>query len=139
MCIRDRFSSLSASGLQVSNSGYLGLDGTFVTPGAVVAFLSTYGPTLGPNIGGTLGFDTVANPSTPNIFSDPINLSNFYSEGFLGLGSATAAILTGPINPSSAGYQFGGGGGTLTVQSNLPDFDGTELIMSCLLYTSRCV
>jgi len=124
------FSSLSASGLQVSNSGYLGLDGTFVTPGAVVAFLSTYGPTLGPNIGGTLGFDTVANPSTPNIFSDPINLSNFYSEGFLGLGSATAAILTGPINPSSAGYQFGGGGGTLTVQSNLPDFDGTELIMS---------
>jgi autotransporter-associated beta strand protein len=124
------FSSLSSSGLQVTNSGYLGLDGTFVNPGAVTAFLATYGPTLGPNISGTLGFDTVANPGNPNVFADPIDLSNFYSEGFLGLGSATAAVLTGTITPSGVGYQFGGGGGTLTVQSNLPDVDGTQLIMS---------
>jgi autotransporter-associated beta strand protein len=125
------FSSLSPSGLQVTNSGYLGLDGTFANPGAVTAFLSTYGPTLGANISGTLGFDTVANPGNPNIFADPINLWNFTSEDFLGLGSATAAILTGAITPAGSGsYMFGGGGGTLTVQSNLPDIDGTRLVMS---------
>jgi autotransporter-associated beta strand protein len=124
------FSSLSASGLQVSNMAYLGLDGTFVNPGAVAAFITTYGPSLGPNMNGTLGFDTVGNPGTPNVFSDPINLNQFYSEGFLGLGSATTAILTGAITPAGSGYQFGGGGGTLTVQSNLPDFDGTTTTLT---------
>jgi len=124
------FMSVSSSGLQVTNSGYLGLDGTFVTPGAVATFLSTYGPTLGPNIYGTLGFDTVANPSTPNVFADPIDLANFTNEGFLGLGSATAAVLTGTITPAAAGYVFGGGGGTLTVQSNLQDVYFTPLVMS---------
>ncbi|HMD60370.1 MAG TPA: hypothetical protein VKG78_03010, partial [Opitutaceae bacterium] len=124
------FSSLSPSGLQVSGLGYLGLDGTFVNPGAVATFISTYGPALGPNMNGTLGFDTVANPSSPNIFSDAIDLSNFSSEGFVGLGSATAAILTGPITPAPSGYLFGGGGGTLTVQSDLPDVAGTPLVMS---------
>jgi fibronectin-binding autotransporter adhesin len=123
------FPNLSPSGVQVSGLGYLGLDGTFVNPGAVAAFVSTYGPTLGPNMNGTLGFDTVADPSTPNIFADPINLGNFSSEGFVGLGSATAAILTGPITPAPAGYLFGGGGGTLTVKSDLPDVDGTPLLM----------
>jgi autotransporter-associated beta strand protein len=123
------FSSVPPSGLQVTNQGYLGLDGTFVTPGAVTAFLATYGPTLGANISGTLGFDTIGNPGTPNVFPDPINLGSFYSGGFLGLGSATSAILTGTITPSGS-YMFGGGGGTLTVQSNVPDFDGTELIMT---------
>ena len=96
------FASLSSSGLQVTSQGYLGLDGTFTstsTPGAVASFLSTYGPTLGPSISGTLGFDTIANPSSPNVFSDAINLSAFTSSLFLGLGSQTAAVLTGTIAP----------------------------------------
>ncbi len=124
------FSSVSAAGFQVTNSGYLGLDGTFVNPGAVTAFLATYGPALGPSINGTLGFDTVNNAGSPNVFSDPVNLGQFSSEYFLGLGSATTAILTGVITPSGGSYQFGGGGGTLTVQSNLIEFDGTQLTMS---------
>jgi fibronectin-binding autotransporter adhesin len=118
------FTSLSSSGLQVNSQGYLGLDGTFAsasTPGAVAAFLSTYGPTLGPSISGTLGFDTIANPSSPNVFGDAINLSAFTSSLFLGLGSQTAAVLTGTITPPANTYSFGGGGGTLTVQSALTD------------------
>jgi len=112
----------SASGLLVTNQSYLGLDGTFSsTPMAVSTFLSTYGPTLGPTISGTLGFDTIANPSSPNTFSDAINLSAFTSSSFQGLGSETAAIITGTITPPGNAYPFGGGGGTLTVQSALVD------------------
>jgi autotransporter-associated beta strand protein len=120
------FASLLAAGLQVGNAynkAYLGLDGMFTTGGAVSSFLTTYGPSIGPVINGALGFDTFANPSSPNVFIDPIDLSSFSSGSFLGLGSATAAILgpTAVITPYNNAYLFGGGGGTLTVQSALAD------------------
>jgi autotransporter-associated beta strand protein len=125
------FASITPTGLQVGTSGtaYLGLDGAFTTSGAVSNFLTTYGAGIGASINGTLGFDSFANPSTPNVFNDPINLTNFTSTSFLGLGSATAAILgsaamiTPPSNKPNT-YIFGGGGGTLTVQSALTDDDG---------------
>jgi autotransporter-associated beta strand protein len=119
------YTSLPASGLNVGSTlsqwAYLGLDGAFASSGAVSGFLARYGSTLGHTINGTLGFDTFANPSIPNQFSDPIDLSQFNSPSFLGLGSATAAILspTAMITPTPAGYLFGGGGGTLTVESSL--------------------
>jgi autotransporter-associated beta strand protein len=122
--VASSFSGLTA--LQVGNgplgeSAYLGLDGTFATTsGAVSGFLTAYGPSLGPVFKGTLGFDTVAfSSSSPNSFSDPIDLSNFTSPHFLGLGSETTAILAGTITPAGNNYVFGGGGGTLTVQSAL--------------------
>lgn len=123
------FASLLATGqLQVGDNAYLGLDGMFTTGGTVSGFLAAFGPTLGPAIYGTLGFDTFANPSSPNLFSDPIDLGNFTSANFQGLGSVTAAILTSSavITPPTSGphpntYLFGGGGGTLTVQSALTD------------------
>jgi fibronectin-binding autotransporter adhesin len=134
------FSSLAGSGLQVGipggSSAYLGLDGTFATSGAVSNFISTFGPNIGPAINGTLGFDTLASPGTPQTFTDPIDLSPFTSAGFLGLGSATSAIVAGQITPGLIGgsanpsFAFGGGGGTLTVTSNLADFGGSNLIMT---------
>jgi autotransporter-associated beta strand protein len=132
------YTSLGASGLQVGIPdevpGYLGLDGSFATtPGAVSNFISTFGPSMGASINGTLGFDTVASPGSPQTFSDPIDLSQFTSPGFAGLGSATSAILSGAISPSllyGGAYIFGGGGGTLTVTSDLEDHGGTSLVMT---------
>jgi autotransporter-associated beta strand protein len=116
------FASLSSPGVQVMNQGYLGLDGTFVAPTAVSGFLAANGSQLGSTINGTLGFDTIASGS-PNVFPDPIDLSQFTSAQFLGLGTATVATLasTAVITPANNNYIFGGGGGTLTVQSPLAD------------------
>jgi fibronectin-binding autotransporter adhesin len=129
---------LSSTGLQVVNFGYLGLDGEFAsTPGAVSTFLSTYGSGtmgLGNNINGTLGFDSyndIADPGGTNTFSDAIDLTHFSSAFFLGLGSSSTAILSGTITPTSENtYPFGGGGGTLTVSSNLGDNSGTALVVN---------
>jgi autotransporter-associated beta strand protein len=125
-------SGLSTVQVGASEAAYLGLDGTFATtPGAVSSFISTYGPALGPVINGTLGFDTVASPGSPNVFSDPIDLTQFTSPNFIGLGSETAAVLSGAITPTLGNtYPFGGGGGTLTVTSDLDDASGTRLIMN---------
>jgi fibronectin-binding autotransporter adhesin len=118
-------------GFRVTGQGYLGLDGTFTAPGAVANFLATFGPGLASSINGTIGFDHIENPATPNTFSDPIDLSAFLRESnFVGLGSATQAILTGTITPTLDNfYVFGGGGGTLTVTSNL-NGAGTALVMT---------
>ena len=127
------FGGVTGPNLTVTNQSYLGLDGRYTQAGAVSSFLSTFGSQLGTTIDGTLGFDTFASPSTPNSFGDPINLAPFGSESFVGLGSATSAILTSTavITPTPANtYPFGGGGGTLTVQSNLNDVSGTQLVMN---------
>ena len=121
------FASLSSSGIQVSNNAYLGLDGTFTANGAVTAFLANYGGALGATISGTLGFDTLATPGNPSTFDDPIDLTGFTSSAFVGLGSESSAIL-GPdavITPYNDNYRFGGGGGTLTVMSDLTDDPNT--------------
>ncbi len=132
------YSSLGSTGLQVGvpddTPGYLGLDGAFATtPGAVAAFLANFGPSMGASINGTLGFDTVASPGSPQTFSDPIDLSHFTSPSFAGLGSSTSAILSGNITPSllyGGAYIFGGGGGTLTLTGDLGDYGGTSLVMT---------
>ena len=90
---------------------------------------------MGTSISGTLGFDTVRWPRrSPQTFSDPIDLTNFSSSEFVGLGSATSAILSGaitPVNFDGSLYAFGGGGGTLTVTSGLEDLRRTRsLIMN---------
>jgi fibronectin-binding autotransporter adhesin len=120
------------AGFQLQNGAYLGLDGTFTVPGAVAAFFTTYGPGLAAGIDGTIGFDDVETPGAANTFGDPIDLASFVRNGnFMGLGSATQAILTGNITPTSDNwYVFGGGGGTLTVTSDLEDNAGTSLLMT---------
>jgi autotransporter-associated beta strand protein len=120
-----------SGGFKVAGQGYLGLDGTFTSPGAVSNFFTTYGPGLAASIDGTIGFDNVENPGTPNTFGDPVNLAAFArASNFLGLGSTTQAILTGNISPTSDNfYVFGGGGGLLTVTSDL-NGAGTTLAMT---------
>ncbi len=130
------FSGIGGSGLVVGNSdqpAYLGLDGSFTAAGAVTTFLSAHAASIGPVINGTLGFDTFANSSSPNVFVDPVDLHLFSSGNFVGLGSESSAILdtTALITPNTQLYKFGGGGGTLTVKSALADSGGaTALVMN---------
>ena len=65
---------------------------------------------------GTVGFDSSENGAA-TVFNDTINLTGFNSG--VSLGSVSSAILTGPITPAGANYQFGNGGGALIVRSNL--------------------
>jgi autotransporter-associated beta strand protein len=104
--------AVPASGsVGVYGNGYLGLD-LATTSISATTFLNR----LDPASTGTIGFDT-ATPSSPAIVNDNIDLSGF--SGNPRLGSATSAIINGTITPGSGGYQFGGGGGTLQVTSNL--------------------
>ncbi|HEY4990398.1 MAG TPA: PEP-CTERM sorting domain-containing protein, partial [Opitutaceae bacterium] len=107
----------------MTQKAYLGLDGTYATfTGGTSEFFTLFGPTLGVAINGSIGFDTFASPATPQTFHDPIDLSLFVGAGFLGLGSSTSAILAGAITPTlTDAFVFGGGGGRLTVTSNLND------------------
>jgi hypothetical protein len=105
---------------------YLGLGKGYASAGNVNGFLAWMGATgSAGNFQGTLGFDTTSGP-TAVFDSDTINLTNFTNGNFTGLGSSTSAIL-GPditILPPGTTYLFGGGGGTLTVQSPLTDAPG---------------
>ena len=72
------------------------------------------------NFKGTIGLDTVPGPGLPNTFSN-LDLSAVDADYF-GIGSSTRATLSGTLNRgSTADYKFGGGGGTLFVQSALDD------------------
>ena len=76
---------------------------------------------------GTIGFDSLT--TTPTVFSDAISLSRFTGMNPR-LGSATSAILTGPITPAGATYRFGGGGGYLEVTSALTGSNGAVEVSS---------
>jgi fibronectin-binding autotransporter adhesin len=113
------------SDVGTTSSNYLGFGAAYASPGSVTAALSFLSSTSAGNINGTLGFDTTSGPAAT--FSDPVDLTSFTAGDFVGLGSATSAILspaaviTPPGGASGTVYPFGGGGGTLTVQSTLSD------------------
>ena len=117
-----------------SSNTYLGLGRGYAGTGNVGTFLSFMSESgSAANFAGSLGFDTTS--GTTVVFNEPIYLTAFNNSNFVGLGSATRAIL-GPaatITPQGGSstyyYAFGGGGGTLTVQSALDDGDseGREL------------
>jgi autotransporter-associated beta strand protein len=66
---------------------------------------------------GSVGFDS-ADLNTPTIVAENIDLTGFNPS--VRLGSSTAATITGTITPaSSSSYEFGGGGGELTIASDL--------------------
>lgn len=119
-------SSVPATGaITVNTQGYAGfLD---ATPGAFAAFLASNVITAGS--GGSVGVDTPTGSPT-STFVDAIDLSpGPYYNSALRIGTATRAILTGTITPqtAAANYQFGNGGGTLYVQSNLTLAKGLTL------------
>ena len=103
----------------VYGAGYLGVDlaTTGISPTGYINRLDSQSY-------GTIGFDS-ATLSSPAIVNDTIDLSGFSNAGGrVRLGSATSAVINGPIVPGAGGYQFGGGGGTLKVTSNLTDGSG---------------
>ena len=102
---------------------YLGLGANYSD--SVSAFIGM-GKISPGSFQGTLGFDSTS--GVPATFADNIDLTNFTSTNFVGLGSATSAILTGTITPpgglglpGGTSYVFGGGGGSLQVTGNLVD------------------
>lgn len=97
-------------------SGYAGLGASGVTAGT---FLGGFNKSVSS---GTIGFD---NGIT---ITDPIDLTGFHAEARLG--SATTATLTSAatITPQGTSYNFGGGGGTLTVGSDLTGTFSTNVI-----------
>lgn len=112
--------ALPATGtVGVYGSGYLGIDLATTSISA-----ATFVNRLDPESSGTIGFDT-ATPSSPAIVNDD-NIDLFGFSGNPRLGSATSAIINGTITPGTGGYQFGGGGGTLEVASNLTDGDNAN-------------
>jgi autotransporter-associated beta strand protein len=113
------------SSIQSNNvNNYVGMGQGYTGTGSVAQFIGYLSPS---NFRGTLGFDNTT-PGQTSTFNDPIDESVFTND-FLGLGSATSAILspTATITPfledDQAGYLFGNGGGTLTVQSDLQDVE----------------
>lgn len=115
-----QLSTLEDIGFEGGGSPYLGFGSAYA--GSVATAL---GYLYGPGFEGTLGLDTTSGPTAT--FADAIDLTNFPAPGgsFVGLGSATSAILTGVITPpggaTGTSYPFGGGGGMLTVVSALID------------------
>ncbi len=96
----------------VNASGYAGLGGATAND-----FANLIGH-VGLSSTGALGVDTLPGASTLT-YAGAINLSSFTSSPGIRIGTATSAILTGTLTPQGADYQFGNGGGTLDVQSNL--------------------
>lgn len=81
----------------------------------------------GVNFLGTLGLDSPS-PSSPLVFSEALDLTGVAGT-YRGLGSSSAAILTGAITIGAGhDYRFGGAGGHLTVSSNLSN-SGSALVM----------
>ncbi len=108
-------SALPAGGgnVLVNNNGYVGFDGS--SAGIFATQLAHFNVTSG----GAVGVDTLPGNSTVT-YSSPLNLSSFTNAG-IRIGTATSAILTGTITPQGPNFQFGNGGGSLYVQSNLPN------------------
>lgn len=70
---------------------------------------------------GTIGFDTNEQSPTPIIYAGAIDLTGFMPVARLG--TATLAELSGTITPQlGSDYNFGGGGGVLTVSSTLANY-----------------
>ncbi|MBL9215956.1 MAG: PEP-CTERM sorting domain-containing protein [Opitutaceae bacterium] len=95
----------------VNATGYVGFgdvsSGNFATQLAHINLASA----------GAVGVDTL--PGGPTVtYGDPINL-NAFTNTSVRIGTATSAILTGSIIPEGPNYQFGNGGGTLYVSTNL--------------------
>jgi PEP-CTERM putative exosortase interaction domain/autotransporter-associated beta strand repeat len=103
--------------LRPSYSGYIGAG---FNTNIQTNFLNRFDHSIPSYSSGSIGFDST-DVNDPIVVAENIDLSSFSLS--TRLGTATAAILTGTITPPglspSSPYEFGGGGGILTVASNL--------------------
>jgi autotransporter-associated beta strand protein len=123
LVFRNANSVPTTGALTATSSGYVGIG---FNTGVQSGFINKFDRTT---MQGTIGFDTDPSATSATVFSEPIDLSNPTTDvtktfsDYVRLGSVTRATLgsTATITPQSAtaGYRFGGGGGTLTVASAL--------------------
>jgi autotransporter-associated beta strand protein len=113
--------SIPATGsITVNALGYLGTTDTSSAFSTLLAHVSAAS-------NGSFGVDSLSGTAT---YSNPINLSTLSNAG-VEIGTATSAILTGAITPqSSAAFQFGGGGGTLYVDTPLANGVATNFVLN---------
>ena len=102
--------SIPGSGsILVTQTGYLGTTDTTSAFSVLLANVAAASA-------GSFGVDSISGTAT---YSNPIDLSGLATAS-VRIGTATSAILTGAITPqSSAAFKFGGGGGTLYVDTSL--------------------
>ncbi|MFI5336216.1 MAG: PEPxxWA-CTERM sorting domain-containing protein [Opitutales bacterium] len=111
------FSAIPAAGaLTVNTGGYVGIDAPALNSDyPFAAFLAKI--TSG---NGAVGVDSLS--GAPVTLTDTIDLTTGNFSGDIRLGTASNAVtLTGTIIPNGQNYQFGNGGGNLTVASSLVD------------------
>jgi autotransporter-associated beta strand protein len=116
--------ALPSSSVQATYGGLVGVSGSGGDNNSLLtAVLEKI--TYPSGFNGVLSLDTLTG-STPNTYGGSdysINLSSFES-GSISIGSTTQAIIadgTGILPASGGNYSFGGGGGTLFLQTSLPD------------------
>lgn len=116
--------ALPASGAIVVNSGgYVGMGDN-----SAGAFGSLLAKVNAASSAGAVGFDTLPGNDTET-FSENYSLASFASPA-VSFGSATSAIVTGTLTPQNLSvYQFGHGGGTLYVDSNLVNLTTTSAVL----------
>jgi len=108
--------------ITVNKDGYLG---TADTSGSSTSF-ATLLTSVNSSSTGSFGIDTLPGQPTTT-YSGVLNLSGFTANPPVEIGTATSAILTGTIIPqSSSFYRFGGGGGTLYVDTPLANVGVTS-------------
>ena len=89
--------------------------------------------TLVPSLAADQGLlDRITNTSVGSLAlgADSPNNLNFSNAGQTMLGASVSATYSGTLIPADSIYRFGGGGGTLTVNSALSPFAATQLIVS---------
>ncbi|MEO6874900.1 MAG: autotransporter-associated beta strand repeat-containing protein [Opitutaceae bacterium] len=110
--------------LQTDSDSYIGSE---VTTGIQAGFINRFDPA---NTFGTIGFDS-PNINSPQVFSEPIDLTGF--DAAVRLGTMTSAVFDGTITPQGSDYLFGGRG-ILTVNSNLTGTGNVTADNGLLLY-----
>jgi autotransporter-associated beta strand protein len=106
--------SIPSSGtITVNQNGYLGTGDTSM---GNTSFATLIGHVTTSSTG-SFGIDTVPGDPMTN-YTGPINLSGLGLPSSVEIGSATSAVISGTITSQTPGtYKFGGGGGTLYVDS----------------------
>lgn len=92
--------------------GYIGIGFTDDVQASIINRLSS------SDFRGIIGFDTAPWTGAPTQFDEAIDLSN--KPNYASIGSVSFATLKGQVKVATgADYKFGGGGGTLYLESNL--------------------